>query len=61
MWKIQRLELRPRTGGIEARRAKLGRVWVNVAVRKRRLAVAERQAQLARIDNPDSLIRVSVR
>ena len=31
MWKIQRLELRPRSDAIEGRRGKLGRVWVNVA------------------------------
>jgi hypothetical protein len=61
MWKIQRLELRSRTDAIAARGAKFGRVWVNVATPKWRRAVAERQAQLARIDNPDALIRVSVR
>ena len=59
MWKIQRLELRPRSDAIEGRRGKLGRVWVNVATPKWRRAVAERQAQVARIDNPDTLIRVT--
>jgi len=39
-------------------RGKVGRAWVHVATPKRRGAVAERQAQLARIDNPDGIIRV---
>ena len=58
MFKIQRLETRPRAGVVTARRGIIGRVWTNVAAPKRRRAVAERQAILARIDNPDSIVRV---
>ena len=58
MLRIQKLELRPRADARAARHAQIGRVWVNIAAPKRRRAVAVRQAILARIDNPDSIIRV---
>ena len=57
MLKIQMLDARPRLG-VMARNGKLGRVWINVAKPKRRRATAERLAQLARIDNPDALVRI---
>jgi hypothetical protein len=57
-FKIQKLELRPRADAEAARRGKVGRVWTNVAMPKRGRAVAERQAIRARIDHPDSIVRV---
>jgi hypothetical protein len=60
-FRIQALELRPRRDAIAARRARIGRVWADVATPKRRRATAERLAQYARVDNPDALVRVVVR
>jgi hypothetical protein len=61
MLRIQALDTRARPQAIAARRAKVGRVWRDVATPKRRRAVAERLAILARIDNPGALIRVVAR
>jgi hypothetical protein len=55
---FQKLETRPRADAGAARRAKIGRVWVNVAPPKQRRAATERQAILSHIDDPDALIRV---
>jgi hypothetical protein len=62
MYKIQKLELRPRVDALQpgaARLAASGRTWRRP---KRRRAVAERQAQLARADwqNKHILVRVTV-
>lgn len=57
MLKIQKLETRPAFSPV-ARNAKVGNVWINVARPKHRRAVAERLAQLARIDHPDHIVRV---
>lgn len=54
--KIQRLELRPRA--LADRFGKTPVAWVNVAKPKRRRAVAEKIAINARVDYPDTLIRV---
>jgi hypothetical protein len=57
-FKIQRLETRPRADAVAACRGNIGRICVIVAALKRRRAVAARQAILARIDDPNALIRV---
>jgi hypothetical protein len=55
-FKIQRLETCPRADAVAA--GKLGRISMNVAAPKRRRALAEQQAIVGRIDDPNALIRV---
>lgn len=58
MFKPQRLAT-TRELPMAATRPIKGRVWLNLAKPTRRRAKAERIAILARVDNPDALIRVA--